>query len=179
MTLKLIQSEARELRAKTRRKLLGTWPDRSRRPFLRLRDKGFAPLGNVLHPLFAFALAWSLGRTVFPESGNVVRGDAGRCRTQHRSGVLPGRNRAPAKSATPSFFSGRSAPTNDGDRNIILALAMVGAKDRGLIPNGLPFLALRGCLDNRLFRHERLRELQELKREIDEWNGLERDNHAG
>jgi hypothetical protein len=57
----------------------------------------------------------------------------------------------------------------------ILALAMIGTKDRGLLPNGLPFLALVVVWIIGYFAI-RMREQRELKREIDELNDLERDN---
>jgi len=57
----------------------------------------------------------------------------------------------------------------------ILGLAAIGTKDRGLIPNGLPFLALVVAWIFGYFVM-REREFRELKHEIDELNDLERDN---
>jgi hypothetical protein len=57
----------------------------------------------------------------------------------------------------------------------IPALAMTGTKDRGLFPNGLPFLALVVVWILGYFVM-RAREQRELKRELDELNDLEKDN---
>lgn len=57
----------------------------------------------------------------------------------------------------------------------ILALAMVGAKDRGIFPNGLPFLALIVVWVVAYFII-RFREQGELHREIDELNDIEKEN---
>jgi hypothetical protein len=57
----------------------------------------------------------------------------------------------------------------------ILVLAMIGTKDRGLVPNGLPFLALVVVWILGYFVM-RAREQRELTRELDELNGLEKDN---
>ena len=81
MTLKLVQSKARELQAKTRRKLLGTVAGPLAASFFyAFGISEFEPLGNVLHPLFSFALAWSLVGLYFLNRGmwsTVMPGDAG------------------------------------------------------------------------------------------------------
>jgi hypothetical protein len=58
---------------------------------------------------------------------------------------------------------------------LILALAMIGSKDKGIFPNGLPFLALVGVWIAGYFA-VRLREQRQLKREIDELNDIEQKN---
>src|SRR5258708_39003611 len=61
MTLTLIQQRSRDLRAKTRRKLLGTLAGPlAAGLFYALGMKAFAPLRPVLQPLFALTFACSL-----------------------------------------------------------------------------------------------------------------------
>ena len=131
----------------------------------------------MLHPLFAFALAWSLVGLYFLNRGmwsTVMPGDAGLstglefCREEiERRRYLLRRvllwSLGPVLLAIGTF---------------VLALAMIGTKDRGLFPNGLPFLALVVAWIFGYFVM-RAREQRELKREIDELNDLERDKHAG
>ena len=57
---------------------------------------------------------------------------------------------------------------------LVVALAMVGSKDRGLLPNGLPFLTLVAAWIVGYFVL-RAREQSELKREIEQLDDLERD----
>jgi hypothetical protein len=57
----------------------------------------------------------------------------------------------------------------------ILGLAAIGTGNRGLFPNGLPFLALVVVWILSYFVI-RKREFRELKHEIDELNDLERDD---
>ena len=57
----------------------------------------------------------------------------------------------------------------------ILALAIVGSKNREIFPNGVPFLALVVVWIVAYFV-VRLREQRALQREIDELNNLEREN---
>ena len=81
MTLRLIRSRARELHAKTRKKLLGTLAG----PlfvvlFYAFERREYPPLQQVLQPLSAFALAWSLVGLYFLNRGMwsaVMPGDAG------------------------------------------------------------------------------------------------------
>ena len=81
MTLKLIQQRSRDLRAKTRRKLLGTLAGPlAAGLFCAFGMKVFAPLREVLQLLFASACAWSLAGLYFLNRGMwsaVMPGDAG------------------------------------------------------------------------------------------------------
>ena len=81
MTLKLIEQRSRELRAKTRRKLMGTVAGPlAAGLFYAYGMKEFAALRQVLQPPFAFALAWSLAGLYFLNRGMwsaVMPGDAG------------------------------------------------------------------------------------------------------
>ena len=59
---------------------------------------------------------------------------------------------------------------------LILALSMVGTRDRGIFPNGLPFLILIVVWIVGYFI-VRLRDQRELQREVDELNNIEKENH--
>jgi hypothetical protein len=176
MTLKLIQQRSRDLRDKTRRKLLGTLAGPLAAGFFyAFGVKEFATVRQVLHPLFAFALAWSLAGLYFLNRGMwsaVMPGDAGLstglefCRREvERQRDLLRRvllwSLGPVMLAIGTF---------------ILALAMVGTKDRGIFPNGLPFLVLVVLWVVAYFVL-RWREQRELEREIDELNDVEKENH--
>ena len=175
MTMKLIRSKARDLQGKTRRQLLGTVAAPLAAAFLYAFEIGeFPALEHVLHPLFAFTLVWSLvglyflnrgmWSTVMPEDAGLstglefCRGEIERRRYLLRRVLLW--SLGPVLLAIGTF---------------ILALAMTGTKDRGLFPNGLPFLALVVVWILGYFVM-RAREQRELKRELDELNGLEKDN---
>ena len=59
----------------------------------------------------------------------------------------------------------------------ILALAMVSTKQKGLLPNGIPFLILIVVWIFAYF-NIRWRQQRELQREIDELNDIEKENHG-
>ena len=175
MTMKLIRSKARDLQAKTRRQLLGTVAVPIAAALLyAFGIREFPALEHVLHPLFAFTLVWSLvglyflnrgmWSTVMPEDAGLstglefCRGEIERRRYLLRRVLLW--SLGPVLLAVGTF---------------ILALAMIGTKDRGLFPNGLPFLALVVVWILGYFVM-RVREQRELKRELDELNDLEKDN---
>src|SRR5580700_6339339 len=81
MTTKLIRSKARELHAKTRRQLLGSVAGPLAAAFFyAFGIREFPTPQHVLHPLFAFALVWSLVGLYFLSQGlwsAVLPGDAG------------------------------------------------------------------------------------------------------
>ena len=174
MTMKLIRSKARDLQAKTRRQLLGTVAAPLAAAFLyAFAMREFTALEHVLHPLFAFTLVWSLVGLYFLNRGmsTVMPGDAGlspglefcRGEIERRRHLL---RRVLLWSLGPVLLA---------IGTFILALAMIGTKDRGLFPNGLPFLALVVVWILGYFVM-RAREQRELKRELDELNDLEKDN---
>jgi len=175
MTMKLIRSKARDLQAKTRRQLLGTVAAPLVAAFLyAFGIREFPALEQVLHPLFAFTLVWSLVGLYFLNRGmwsTVMPGDAGlstglefcRGEIERRRYLL---RRVLLWSLGPVLLA---------IGTFILALAMIGTKDRGLFPNGLPFLALVVVWILGYFVM-RAREQRELKRELDELNDLEKDN---
>jgi hypothetical protein len=136
--------------------------------------KLFSPLQLLLHPLFALALVWSLAGLHFLNRGMwspVMPGDAGlstglefcRREIERRCDLL---RRVLVWSFGPLLLA---------IGTFILALAMIGSTGRGILPNGLPFLVLVAVWMI-LYFVVRLREQRELKREIDELNGIEREN---
>jgi hypothetical protein len=177
MTLKLIQQKSRDLRAKTRRTLLGTLAGPlAAGLFYAFGMKEFAPLREVLQPLFAFALAWSLAGLYFLNRGmwsTVMPGDAGLntglefCRREIE------RQRDLVRRVLLWSFG----PVMLAIGTLILALAMVSTKDRGLFPNGLPFLIAIVVWVVAYFII-RLREQRQLQQEIDELNDIEEENHG-
>jgi hypothetical protein len=174
MTLRLIQLRARELHAKTRRKLLGTLAS----PilvfvFCAFQLRTFAVLQQVLGPLCAFAFVWSMIGLYFLNRGmwsGEMAGDAGLstglafCRRElERQSELLHRillwSFGPVMMAIGSF---------------ILALVVV-TRNHGLFPNGLPFLILVVAWIVGYFMI-RLRERRQLQYEIEELNDLESDH---
>jgi hypothetical protein len=176
MTLKLIQQRSRDLRAKTRRKLLGTLAGPlAASLFYAFGMKEFAPLRQVLQPLFALALAWSLAGLYLLNRGMwsaVMPGDSGLstglefCRREIE------RQRDLLRRVLLWSFG----PVLLAIGTFILALAMVGTRDRGIFPNGLPFLIFIVVWIVGYFI-VRLRDQRELQREIDELNDIEKENH--
>jgi hypothetical protein len=176
MTLKLIQQRSRDLRAKTRRKLLGTLAGPLVASlFYAFGMKEFATLRQVLQPLFALALAWSLAGLYLLNRGMwsaVMPGDAGLstglefCRREIE------RQRALLRRLLLWSFG----PVLLAIGTFILALAMVGTSDRGIFPNGLPFLILIIVWIVGYFI-VRLRDQRKLQREIDGLNDIEKENH--
>ena len=59
----------------------------------------------------------------------------------------------------------------------IFALSMAGTRERGLFPNGLPFL-IAIVVWIVVYFIIRLREQRELQREIDELNDIEKESHG-
>jgi hypothetical protein len=175
MTLKLVRSKARELQAKTHRQLLGTAAGPLAAAFFyAFAIRAFAPLQPILHPLFAFALVWSLIGLYFINRGmwsTVMPGDAALitglqfCREE-----IERRRNLLSRVLVWSF-----GPVLLAIATFILALVMISTKDRALLPNGLPFLALVAAWIVGYFAM-RVRERHELKSEIDDLNDLEKDN---
>ncbi|MBI1897590.1 MAG: hypothetical protein HYS04_13855 [Acidobacteria bacterium] len=177
MTLKLIRSKARELQAKTRRQLLGTLAGPLAAAFFyAFGIREFPRLQHVLHPLFAFALVWSLVGLYFLSRGmssTVMPGDAGLSTgLEFCSREIERRHYLLRRVLLWSF-----GPVLLAIGTFILALAMIGSREGGLFPNGLPFLALVVVWIFGYFVM-RLREQRELKREIDELNDLGTSDHG-
>lgn len=176
MTLEKIREKARELHAKTRRQLLGfvTAP-LSVVFFYVFGIKAFpSSLQQMLHPLFAFALAWSLIGLYFLNRGMwfpALPGDAGFstgldfCRRE-----IERRRYLLRRVLLWSF-----GPVLLAIGTFILALAMVGTRERGIFPNAMPFLTLVVVWIVGYFV-VRMREQRELQREFDALNDIEREN---
>jgi len=174
MTLKLIQSKARELQAKTRKQLIGTIAAPLAVAFFYAFGlKQFPQLGNVLHPLFLFALVWSLAGLYFISRG------MGSTRMPADAGLNTGLEFCREEIERRRRILGRVllwslGPVLLAIGTFILALAIVSI-DRGLFPNGLPFLALVVVWVFGYFVM-RVREQRGLQREIDELNDIASDN---
>lgn len=174
MTLKLIQSRARELHAKTRRKLLGTLGT----PlivffFSALELRASHALLEVLAPLCAFAFAWSMIGLYFLNRemwSDEMPGDAGLstglafCRRELER----------QKELVHRILLWAFGPMMMVIGTFILAL-VIATRNQGLFPNGLPFLILVVVFIVGYFI-TRLREQRQLQYELEELNDLETDN---
>jgi len=177
MTLRLIEQQSRDLRARTRKKLLGTLVGPlAASLFYAFGMKQFVSLRQVLQPLFALALAWSLAGLFFLNRGMwsaEMPADAGlstglefcRREIERQRDLL---RRVLLWSLGPVLLTIGA---------FILALAMVGTRDRGIFPNGLPFLILIVVWIVAYFMI-RLREQRALQRELDELNEIETENQG-
>ncbi len=175
MTPILIERRSRELRAKTRRKLIGTLAaPLAAAVFCAYAIKEFAGLRQLLQLPFAFALAWSLAGLYFLNRGmwsTVKPGDLGSstgldsCRREIE------RQRDLVRGVLLWSFG----PVMLAIGTFVAALAMVSTRARGIYPNGLPFLILIVVWIVSWFVI-RYREQRELQREIDELNGIQREN---
>ncbi len=177
MTLRLIQQRSRDLRTRTRKKLLGTLAaPLAAGLFYAFGMREFASLRQVLQPLFGFAVAWSLVGLFFLNRRMwyaVMPADAGLssglefCRGEiERQRDLLGR-----------VLLWSFGPVLLAISTFILALAMAGTKDRGIFPNGIPFLILVVVWIVAYFVI-RLQEQRALQRELDELNEVQSENHG-
>jgi hypothetical protein len=171
MTMQLIQAKAREARAATRKKLIGTIAGPLAASFAYVfAIREFPSFGNWLHPLFGSAVAWSVAGLYFLNRGmwgSEMPGDAGiRTGIEFCLGELQRRRNLSRRLLVWSL-----APILLALATLVLALAMAGTTQRSLVPNGLPFLFLAAVWIVSYFVI-RARELRALQREIDELNGL-------
>ena len=175
MISKLIEQRSRLLRAKTRRKLIGTVAcPLVAGIFYAYCMKQFPALRQVLQPPFAFALAWSLVGLYFLNRGMwsaVIPGDVGLntglevCRLEIK------RQRDHVR----RFLLWSFGPVMLAIATFVLALAMVSTREQGILPNGIHFLILMVVWIVSWFLI-RLREQSELQREIDELKDIEMEN---
>lgn len=175
MSQRLIQWKARELHAKTRRQLLGTLAGPLAAGLLyAFSAKVFPPGQFMLNSVFVFALAWSLAGVYFLNRGMwtpEIPGDAGlrtglefcRREIERRRELLQG---VLLWSFGPIIFAIAA---------FILGLSMIGSAVKRILPNGLPFLALVAVWIVAYFVI-RLREQNELQRELEELNAIERED---
>jgi hypothetical protein len=170
MTLLLIRSKVRELRARTRRESLGTLAGPiAVGAFYGFAIKEFHGFAPALELVFAFAILWSLAGLYFLNRGmwsRAMPGDAAlstglefyRRELERRQRLF---RRALGWSLGPILLA---------IATFILYLAMVGGAR--FFPNGLPFLALVVLWIAAYFAM-RMRGQRELQREIDELNEIE------
>ena len=175
MISKVIQQRTRDLRARTRRKLIGTVAGPlAAGIFYAYSMNEFPALRQVLQPLFAIALAWGLVGLYFLNRGmwpEMIPGDTGLktglefCRLEmERQRDLVGR-----------LLVWSFGPVMLAVATFILALAMVSTRERGIIPNGLPFLILMVAWIVSWFVI-RLREQRGIQGQIDELKDVELEN---
>jgi hypothetical protein len=171
MTLEKIRQKVRELRAKTRRQLLGSLMV----PLIVVAFYGFAIIrfhSPVLRPLFALVIAWSLGGVYFLNRGMwsaAMPGDAAlstglvfyRREVERRCNLF-------RRLLWCSFL-----PIVLVIGAFILALARVGGKS--IFPNATPFITLV-VVWIAAYSVIRMREQRKLQREIGALNDIEREN---
>ena len=170
MTLEQMRQRARELNVKTRRQLLGTLTV----PvvialFYAFAVRQFQSLQEVLHPLFACALAWSLVGLYFLNRGKRSRAMPAEAGFSagiefYRSEIE--RRRDYIRGALVWFLG----PVILAIGTFILAMAIVTGKKR--FSNAMPFMMLVVAWVAICFVI-RAREQRNLQREIDKLNSIE------
>jgi len=175
MISKLIEKRSRELRARTRRKLIGTVAGPLAAGFFYAFSMiEFPALRQMLQPPFALALAWGLAGLYFLNRGMwsaVVPGDVGlntglevcRLEIERQRDLVRG------------LLAWSFGPVMLAVATFVLGLAMISTKERSIFPNGLPFLILVVVWIVAWFVI-RLREQRGLQREIDELKDIEMGN---
>ncbi|MBN9660194.1 MAG: hypothetical protein J0H49_18545 [Acidobacteria bacterium] len=167
MTSKLIQMRARDLRAKTRKKLIGTIAGPIAVGVCYALGLWLFPRhASMLHPLFLLALGWSLCGLYFLNRAmwsSVVPGDAG---------PLTGLEFCRAELGRRRQLLGRLLLWSLGPLllslgTFILAIGLSGTPGHSLLPNGLPFLVLTAVWIVVYFGL-RVKEQRELRMEIEE-----------
>lgn len=172
MSLLLIRQKARDLHAKTRRHLLATLAvPLAVVIFYATSVQQFPNLGYLLHPLFTFAVAWSVAGVYFLNRGSqsgAMPGDAGFstglefCRRE----IEQRRN-----------YFGRDLLWSFGP--VILALGTfvlaLGLVAGAATSRAIPFMSLIVVWIAAYF-FLRARRQDELQRELDELNDIEREN---
>ncbi len=175
MTLEKIREKARELHAKTRKQFLGILAG----PlvvafFYAFGVKQFPSLGRVLQPLFAFALVWSVAGLYFLNRGKWsagMPGDAG-----FSAGLeFCRREIERQRDYFRRIVLWQFGPVILAIGTFILALAMVAG--RKVLLNAIPFMTLV-VLWIAAYFVIRARQQRGLQREIDELNGIERENRG-
>jgi hypothetical protein len=173
MTLEIIRQKMRELRAKTRRQLLGTLTGPLAVTFFYVFCiKQFPGQQQRLQPLFVLALVWSLAGLYF-----LIRGKW--------SGGMP---EDAGFSAGLEFCRREIERRRDYFRRVLVwgagpvllaiatfVLALALGAGRGILPKATPFMTLV-VLWIAAYVVIRARQLRELQRELDELNTIYREN---
>jgi hypothetical protein len=176
MTPQLIHSKAQDLQGKTQRQMLGTFAGPVAALLLYIvGEREFRPLERILHLLFASALAWSVVGLYFLSRGIWRSG-----LRPYDAGLTSGLDFCRQEIARRQILFRRVLLWSFGPillaiTTFILALARI-ASNR-ILPNGLPFLILVAIWIIAYFVI-RFREQRALDRELDELNGIERQNSA-
>jgi hypothetical protein len=173
MTLEKIRQKVRELHAKRRRQLLGNLAV----PFIvgffyTFGVKQFPSLQQMVQPLFAFALVWSLAGLYFLNRGKwsvAMPGDAGLS-----AGLESYRREIEwQRDYFRRVLLWGFGPILLAIGTFILAIAIVAGK--AIFPNAMPFMTLVAVWIAAYFVI-RVRQQRELQREIDELNDIEKEN---
>lgn len=177
MTSKWIEQKSRELRTKTRRKRMGTLAGPLATGFFyAYAMKEFVGLRQVLQLPFALSLAWSLAGLYFLNRGiwsAMVPRDIGLSRgLEFCRQEIESRRDLVRRSLLWSF-----GPVMLAAGTFTVALALISTSERGIVPNGLPFLTLLLVWILSWFVI-RLREQHKLQREVDELNDLQIDKSS-
>ena len=166
MPLEEIRQKARELHARTRRKLLGTLVvPVIIASFYGFGFREFLPPRPTLNPLFGFALAWSLIGLYFLNRqmwSPVMPGDAGfSAGLEFCRGEIERQRDILRRVLLWSF-----GPVLLAIGTFILALAMIGSRGPGIFPKALPFVIVVVVWILAYFVI-RFRDQRQLQRELD------------
>ncbi|HEY1212373.1 MAG TPA: hypothetical protein VGE93_01950 [Bryobacteraceae bacterium] len=172
MTLETIREKMRELRAKTRRDLLGTLTGPLVVAFFYAFCMKQFPAQQRLQPLFVLALVWSLAGLYFLSRGKW-------------SGGMPG---DAGFSAGLEFCRREIERRRDYFRRVLLwgagpvllamatfVLALALGAGRGILPKAMPFMTLV-VVWIAAYVVIRARQVRELLRELDELNAIDWEN---
>lgn len=169
MTSVLIEQRSRELRAKTRRKLIGNVVG----PLAvsAFYACGMKALPQTLQWLFAFALVWSLAGLFFLNHGmwsKVIP-----AKTGLSSGLESCRREIERqRDLVRRLLLWSLCPIMLAIGTLIAALAMASTSERGVLPNGLPFLFVVAVWIVAAFVI-RFHEQRQLQRQIDELKDMQ------
>jgi hypothetical protein len=175
MISKLIERRSRELRTRTRRGLMGTvTAPLAAGIFYAFSTKASPALRQVLQPLILFAVAWGLAGVYFLNRGMwsaATPGDLGLKTGLEACRLEIERQRDLARRVLLWSF----APLMLTVATLVLALALIPPRGRGIFPNGLPFLIVLFVWIVSFFVL-RSREQRKLQREIDELKEIEMES---
>lgn len=174
---KLIGQRSRELRARTRKKLIGTSAGPLAASVLCAYSlQQFPAMRIVLGASFAFSIAWGLWGVYLLNRGTwsaIESGDIGPNSGLKACRLEVERQRDLVRRSLVWSFG----PSLLAVAIFIVALSLVSTRERGVMPNGLPFLILMVVWIISWFVI-RVREEHVLQHEIDDLNEIEFGNHG-